>query len=492
MAVLFIKNYNLLRKKLKVTKYCKYDKINENKPCERTEVLEGSMERFYLKEITLSNYRKFENSTFQLNPQMNLFVGKNASGKTTVLEAADVILGAYLAAFKEYVPSRFVQNISDDDVLRKVNIFVKELAIPESVRQYPCSVGCRMLWDKDEIPFSRILEKEGSRTKFAGKNPMQQEVTEWEKAIKSADGSDTELILPLVLYLSSARLWNENRSGEMNKMPERTDAYQRCLDKKRSSQAAFDYIKLLRNIASEENNGKPLPAYDVIMDAVKYSVQEELKDGEQVIYTSRIGTKIGLGEIAIKQADGTVIRFSSLSDGYRNVIKIVTDIATKMCILNPYLGKDTLKKTPGVVIIDELDLSLHPTWQKRIVRILKELFPKIQFICATHSPFIIQSLEHGELIALDEEIEDEYSGQSIEDIAEDIMNVPTPQYSEKKQKMYQAAEAYLNALKANVTEAELRELKERLDVLSAEYSDNPAYTALMKQKYLEKRAEVEG
>lgn len=92
-----------------------------------------------------------------------------------------------------------------------------------------------------------------------------------------------------------------------------------------------------------------------------------------------------------------------LSDGYRNIIKIVTDIAVKMCILNPYLGKDTLKETPGVVIIDKLDLSLHPTWQKQIVRILKELFPKIQFICATHSPFIIQSLEHGELIALDEE-----------------------------------------------------------------------------------------
>ena len=110
-----------------------------------------------------------------------------------------------------------------------------------------------------------------------------------------------------------------------------------------------------------------------------------------------------------------------------------------MCILNPYLGKETLKATPGVVVIDELDLSLHPTWQKRIVRILKELFPKVQFICATHSPFIIQSLEPGELITLDTILDEEYSGQSIEDIAEDIMNVPLVQYSEKKVKMYQAA-----------------------------------------------------
>lgn len=63
------------------------------------------MERFYLDKLTLSNYRKFGHRTFQLKPGMNLFISKNASGKTTVLEAASVMLGAYLAAFKEYVPA---------------------------------------------------------------------------------------------------------------------------------------------------------------------------------------------------------------------------------------------------------------------------------------------------------------------------------------------------------------------------------------------------
>ena len=341
------------------------------------------------------------------------------------------------------------------------------------------------MWDKKEIFYKRSLEKEGGRTKFIGSNPMKDKVGQWEKAIKSADGADTDQIYPLVLYLSSARLWNENRTNEMERIPNRMDAYQRCLDKKRSSQSAFEYIKLLGNLASEENDGIPLPAYKIIMEAVRYSVKEELEEGQKVIYSSRYG------EIAIKNADGTVIDFSALSDGYRNVIKIVTDIATRMCILNPYLGDKTLKETPGIVVIDELDLSLHPTWQKRIVRILKELFPKVQFICATHSPFIIQSLEPGELIVLDSILDDEYSGQSIEDIAEDIMNVPMPQYSEKKQKMYEAAEEYFTALNGCTSAEELNYLKEKLDVLSAEYSDNPAYHALMKQKYIEKKVEIE-
>lgn len=64
------------------------------------------MEQFYLKDIELFHFRKFENVTYELNPRMNVIIGKNASGKTAILEAATVILGAYLTAFKEYVPSR--------------------------------------------------------------------------------------------------------------------------------------------------------------------------------------------------------------------------------------------------------------------------------------------------------------------------------------------------------------------------------------------------
>lgn len=389
---------------------CTENKRNELCIMER---LEEVMEQFFLKNIELFHFRKFEEATYNLNPKMNVFIGKNASGKTTLLEAVTVILGAYLTGFKEYVPSRFGHNISDSDVLKKSLRPVKNVALTSAVQQFPCTVSSEFVWDQEVKSCIRTLEKEGGRTKFIGKNPMREKMAKWENAIKAADGSDETQVYPLVLYLSSARLWNENRAGEIERIPGRTDAYQKCLDPKRGNQASFEYIKMLGNLATEENDGVPLPAYEAIMEAVRYSLKEELLEGQQVIYSSRYG------EIAIKNPDGSVIQFSALSDGYRNVIKIVTDIAAKMCILNPYLEKDILKKTPGIVVIDELDLSLHPTWQRRIVRILKELFPKIQFICATHSPFIIQSLEPGELIALDTILDEEYSGQNIEDIAEE-------------------------------------------------------------------------
>ena len=188
--------------------------------------------------------------------------------------------------------------------------------------------------------------------------------------------------------------------------------------------------------------------------------------------------------------EGTVVPFTSLSDGYRNVIKIILDIATRMCILNPYQKGNALKNTPGIVVIDEIDLSLHPTWQRKIIGILKELFPRIQFICATHSPFIIQSLEEGELITLDQQLDSEYSGESIEDIAEDVMGVEMAQYSEKKRKMYKAAQNYLKALEQAESQEDLDALRNEMDRLEAMYSENPAYLALIEQENLVKKQEV--
>ena len=223
-------------------------------------------------------------------------------------------------------------------------------------------------------------------------------------------------------------------------------------------------------------------------EVMKYKVGKN-DEGEKVIFSTRYGQDV----VALKKADGTVIPFASLSDGYRNVIKIILDIATRMCILNPYLQGEALEKTPGVVIIDEIDLSLHPTWQKRIVRILKSLFPKVQFICATHSPFIIQSLQQDELITLDREekpLAEEYADVSIEDIAEDIMGVQIPQYSDRKIKMYEAAREFFDALQQGRSKEDIEALREKMARLEAEYSDNPAYLAWMEQKFTAKELEV--
>ena len=336
---------------------------------------------FRIQELSLFNYRRFEDEKFTLNPRMNVFVGKNGSGKTSVLEAANVMLGAYLAAYKTYVPSRFVYNIKSTDVRQKAQISEDSTILTTgTISQYPCKVSCNAQWDKNNEPieFQRVILKEDARTKFGGSNPMQPTVIEWEREISQADHSDNEVVLPLVLYLSTARLWKDGNKKAVKKgVFGRTEAYSHCLDAQHGLDIAFRYIDTLKAVAVEENGGKLFPAYEAILQAVNAAFREELQPGEEIISS----TKYENDMIALKTADGTVLPFQMLSDGYRNVIKIILDIATRMCILNPYLKGEALKKTPGIVLIDEIMGVVLPQYsekKRKIYEVSREYFAALK------------------------------------------------------------------------------------------------------------------
>ena len=81
-----------------------------------------------------------------------------------------------------------------------------------------------------------------------------------------------------------------------------------------------------------------------------------------------------------------------MSDGYKNTLSMIGDIAYRMAVLNPMLGDKVLEDTSGVVVIDEIDLHLHPQWQQTIISDLNTIFPKIQFIVSSHAPAVINSV----------------------------------------------------------------------------------------------------
>jgi len=193
--------------------------------------------------------------------------------------------------------------------------------------------------------------------------------------------------------------------------------------------------------------------------------------------------------------------FNTMSDGFRNMIAMVADIAHRAARLNPHLGSNAAAKATGVVLIDEIDLHLHPKWQRRVVDDLKSSFPNMQFIVTTHSPFIIQSLSPGELLDLStiesgrlgpaeySEIAwpgpgNEYSHRSMEDILEDVMDVDLPQRSERYRMMFEVAKQYYAILKrgAEADGSEKERLKNKLDELSAPFSDNVAYHAFLEME----------
>ena len=192
----------------------------------------------------------------------------------------------------------------------------------------------------------------------------------------------------------------------------------------------------------------------------------------------------GFSELAVEehplrltvQKAGARLSLQQLSDGERAFIAVLGDLVRRLALANPELANPLLGH--GVVLIDELELHLHPRWQREVVEKLRTSFPNIQFIATTHSPFIIQSLRPGELITLDPDEFGEYANQSVEDIAEHVMGVKVPQKSERYLEMMHAAEEYYRLLREAPNQAQAAE--DRLAELAMRFSDDPAYQALLR------------
>ena len=99
-----------------------------------------------------------------------------------------------------------------------------------------------------------------------------------------------------------------------------------------------------------------------------------------------------LSRLLINQG-GITLDVDQLSDGERGVVALVFDIARRLSQANPTLD-DPLSEGHAVVLIDEIDLHLHPKWQRQIVHKLTTTFPRCQFIATTHSPQVIGEVEH--------------------------------------------------------------------------------------------------
>ena len=165
------------------------------------------------------------------------------------------------------------------------------------------------------------------------------------------------------------------------------------------------------------------------------------------------------------------LTYDMMSDGFKSMINIVAEIAYRCIELNGFLGKDAVKKTPGIVMIDEVDLYLHPHWQQHILEDLQKAFPMFQFIVTTHSPFIVQSVESKNVITLDGNKGDSNPNmRSIEDIAITEMNMESARFP-RYTLMLEQAEKYYQLVKAGKENTEeANDVKRSLDEIEEQFS----------------------
>lgn len=350
-----------------------------------------------LTQLQLRDYRCFESIDIDFDPQVTVLVAANGAGKTSILDAIAVAYGPFVGAFDEATGKHFESSDIRKMAVRETTSNEMEYAargvrlqatgpIPGSIAD---QLGSTNVW--------RRSLSNSARAKTTIKDAR--ELVEYGKGLQEAvrtGGAPT--LLPLIAYYGTGRLWQQKKLTEAKKSQRtsRTVGYTHCLDPASSYKSFVEWFRYW-SISSKESRIKALelrgPATECEFDHYIKSVSQAVNTCIapagwcDIDYSLAKETLVAnhpvLGQLPVEQ----------LSDGIRNMIGMVADIAFRATKLNGHLGAAAARQTPGIVLIDEVDMHLHPEWQQSVIPSLTAAFPLLQFIVTTHSPQVLSTVD---------------------------------------------------------------------------------------------------
>jgi predicted ATP-binding protein involved in virulence len=328
--------------------------------------------------LTVTNHRAIKSAEFRFQPGFNLIVGVNGVGKTSVLQALGVCLSAFV---KQSTTLRTqVESFGVDDIRIGTGALTVECDVRIGKADYAYLVH-------------KPREKSVPQSKKAGM-PREQVHSTPEKAEfigtipTVATGNESEG-RPLALLFSTNRAVPSDRSPTKGSASGGiAAAYAEAFSNRELRLAEFAaWMRVQEAMKSERPSAKHL--LSAFEKTVKRFLPGYLKlrvenDGRPVL-------KINRGK--------TPLEVRQLSDGERGTLALVLDLTRRLAQANPEMD-DPAKKAEAVVLIDEIDLHLHPKWQRQIVPNLAAAFPRCQFIATTHSPQIVAAVEPEQVLLL--------------------------------------------------------------------------------------------
>ncbi len=323
--------------------------------------------------LQITNLRSISSAAFRFQPGFNLIVGVNGVGKSSVLDALSVCLSA---SVKRANGLRMrPRNFASSDI----RVGTGELNVECSLRIG--SQEFRYLVHKPRETNAPQQDQTGmtrATSAFLGGRP---EVTE-------GTGSEGR---PLAVMFSTRRAVPSRRAPGKSMAVGGTGA-------------AFGNA-----FANRELRLREIAAWMRVQDFLRFerasaaTTLKVLEDTVQVFLEGYGGLRIDEGEreLLIDRGDSTVA-VMHMSDGERGTLALVLDLTRRLVQANPEMDNPVMQ-AEAVVLIDEIDLHLHPSWQRAIVHKLTTTFPRCQFIATTHSPQVIGEVKHDHIHIMTEE-----------------------------------------------------------------------------------------
>lgn len=482
----------------------------------------------YLGQLSVFNVRQFENRTFEFRPGFNLLVGENGAGKTTLLRAL-------LAVFVRPNRKRQQSPLTDEDIrmgatdLKVAAQLFSSQGAEIGLTTYARNFGQRasrraatpsplVLWYSSVEAtcgsfISRRIRKQKGATEQREREEedwlYQQSVQSNPVGASEPSFGRSEVIRDFVLQVLerfSPRFRDFRWSFEPYDCSVRIPKGKaETLSPKIQNASKMLKSAVMRHFAATPGKFKEIDRASVVINSDGALVSDDQRDRnfeKQNIMPSFYDLLKGLQadeaireismqftlevrltpRIQILDDSGNSYSLSQLSDGEQRLFSLFVDIARQLSLEMP--ERREFLEASAIVLIDEIDVHLHPKWQRMIVPALEDLFPQCQFIATTHSPFVVQAVTEQQLQHLNREIAGEFTDRGIEEIAVKVMGIVDHIVSPRYLEMLDVAKEYFTILEQAKKKngAELEGLKSRLAELAHPYAENPAY-----QAYLELR-----
>ncbi len=347
----------------------------------------------YVSKIRMQNFRCYTDFTMQFSPKVTVIVAENGRGKTAILDGLAITMAPYLAAF----PGIKARNFQPNDVRMVVDVpqtQKDELQIKRMKYLLPVVLETEVKAD-DGKAYSWKRELKSVKGKTSSVSAKF--VSDYGKRIADElnQPGDQDIILPVLGYYGTSRMWNDSSLLKRKKVDlSRSSGYVECLEPSGSyntfaqwfryaTESALEYD----HIIAEKKLNKKNP-YREILNAINKAIVTCI----QSMGWTDLKYSFAAQNLLICHPEKGELPLEAMSDGARSVISMAADIAYRMARLNPDMGEDVTLKTSGAVLIDEVDMHLHPSWQQTVVNDLVKAFPKVQFIVTTHSPQVLTSV----------------------------------------------------------------------------------------------------
>lgn len=351
-----------------------------------------------LKKVKIINYRCFKEAEIDFDEHTTLIVGKNGAGKTAILDAVAVAISTFLLGIDVGVS----RSISKDDARYEFHDLDGTV---DPQHQFPVNIeSIGDILDNYNVKWVRSLNSESGNTTVK----EARELTNISKSVQNRIMTgDKSLNLPLISYYGTGRLYAQKKEKKNIKSLtefKRQVGYVDCMAAESNEKLMLNWfqIQTLKSLQEQQRTGKvEKPLLLKTVESAICKCFERISGSKNADIVFDLDTHRLV--LNFESGDGSLQKFAmdEMSDGYKNTLSMIGDIAYRMAVLNPMLGDKVLEETSGVVMIDEIDLHLHPQWQQTIISDLNTIFPKIQFIVSSHAPAVINSVAREQIRILD-------------------------------------------------------------------------------------------